>query len=183
MSECIYNYSLEDNLNATKQLLIQKSRRKTSIVSLFVVVLSIFGIIGSIGMLIGKSGNWYVGLISAVLLLCYFGVDKVLIQMQLKKQKEFFNSSQLKNVTKVKIYLDENKTVTENFYVKEKLIGTNTYQYKDLSALKFLDENIYLIYNNKNVVLIKKNCLTEKSWQEFIDLKEKFTISKKKVKK
>ena len=54
--------------------------------------------------------------------------------MQLKKQKEFFNSSQLKNVTKVKIYLDENKTVTENFYVKEKLIGTNTYQYKDLSA-------------------------------------------------
>lgn len=182
MNECVYNYSLEDNLKATEQLLTQKFKKKTGIVSVLVVVLSIIGIMTSIGMIISKDGKWYIGLISAVLLLCYFFVDKVLIKLQLKKQKEFFYSSNLNKITKVKVQIDENKTITENFYHKEKLIGTNTYLYKDLSVFKILDENIYLIYNDEQVVLIKKNCLTEKALIEFLKLKEKFTNFNKKTK-
>ena len=183
MSECIYNYTLEDNLKATEQLLICKHKKKTSIVSVFVVILSIIGIISSIGMIINKDSNWWLGLVSVALLLCYFFVDKVWIKFQLKKQQDFFFSSNLNKITKVKVYLDQNKTITENFYIKEKLIGTNTYHYNDLTVFKIEGENLYLIYKNENVVLIKKDCLTEKNMQEFNNLKEKFINIKKKVKK
>ena len=182
MNECAYNYGLEENLKASEILFLQKYKKKTSIVSVFVVILSIVGILSSIGMIIEKDSRWYLGLISAVLILCYFFVDKIFIKNQLKKQKEFFYSSNLNKITKVKIYVDENKTVTENFYNKEKLIGTNTYQYNDLTVFKVLDENIYLIYNDERVVMLKKDCLTEKALEEFYKLKEKFTNLNKKTK-
>lgn len=183
MNECVYNYDLEDNLKATEQLLIQKYKKKTSIVSVLVVILSILGILTSVGMIINKNGQWYIGFISAILLLCYFLVDKVVIKLQLKKQKEFFMASNLNKITKIKVLLNENKTIFENFYSKEKLIGTNTYYYKNLTAIKIDDVNVYLIYNDENVVLIKKDCLTQKNLNEFVKLKEKFIISKKKDKK
>lgn len=182
MNECVYNYDLEDNLKATEQLLLQKYKKKTGIVSVLVVVLSIMGIMTSIGMIIAKSSKWYIGLISAILLICYFFVDKVLVKFQLKKQKEFFYSSNLNKITKVKVQLLEDKTITENFYHKEKLVGTNTYDYKDLTVFKVQDGNIYLIYNDSNVVLLKKNCLTEKTALEFFKLREKFTNLNKKSK-
>ena len=183
MNECVYNYELEDNLKATEQLLTQKYKKKTGVVSVLVVALSAMGIMTSIGMIIAKNSKWYIGLISAVLLICYFFVDKVIIKMQLKKQKEFFYSSNLHKITKVKVQLLEDKTITENFYHKEKLIGTNTYEYKNLTVFKVEGENIYLIYNDENVVLLKKNCLTEKTALEFFKLKEKFTNLNKKTKK
>jgi len=181
MNECIYNYSLEDNLKATKQLLKQKYKRKTSIVSGLVVLLGVIGIITSIGLLISNNGKWYIGLISAGLLAMYFAVDKIAIKKQLITQKEFYLAN-LNKVTKVKVTINEEKTITETFYVKEKEIGVNTYYYKDLTAIKFEGENIFLIYNNENVVMVKKPCLTEKNLLEFIKLKEKFINLKKNVK-
>ena len=64
------------------------------------------------------------------------------MKFQLKKQKEFFYSSNLNKITKVKVQLLEDKTITENFYHKEKLVGTNTYDYKDLTVFKVQDGNI-----------------------------------------
>lgn len=182
MNECVYNYGLEDNLKATEQLLLQKYKKKTGVVSILVVVLSIMGIMTSIGMIIAKDSKWYIGLISAILLICYFFVDKVIVKLQLKKQKEFFFSSNLNKITKVKVQITEDKTIIENFYIKEKLIGSNTYQYKDLTVFKVLDDYIYLVYNNEKVVLLKNTCLTEKSAEEFYKLKEKFTNLNKKTK-
>ena len=182
MNECVYNYNLEDNLKATEQLLTQKYKKKTGVVSVLVVGLSILGIMTSIGMIIANNGKWYIGFVSAVLLMCYFWVDKVFIKMQLKKQKEFFYSSNLNKITKIKVQLSDDKTITESFYQKEKLMGTNTYQYKDLTVFKVFNDNIYLIYRDEQVVLIKKDCLTEKSLTEFYKLKEKFTNLNKKIK-
>ena len=83
MNECVYNYSLEDNLEATKQLLIQKYKKKTSIVSGFVVLLCIIGVLVSISMIISNSGKWYIGFISAGLMAMYFAVDKIAIKIRL----------------------------------------------------------------------------------------------------
>ena len=181
MNECIYNYSLEDNLEATKHLLTQKYKKKTGIVSGFVVLLSILGIITSIGMIINNSSQWYIGLISVVLVVLYFAVDKIAIKNQLKKQKEFYNNN-LSKISKVKVLLDENKTITETFFVKDKIIGTNIYEYKDLTVFKIEKGNIFLIYNNEKVVMIKKECLSDKNYLNFMLLKEKFTNLNKKGK-
>ena len=164
-------------------MLTQKFKKKTGIVSGFVVLLSILGMMTSVGMVINQDKNWYIGLISALLLLSYFAVDKIAIKLQLKKQKEFFLTSNLNKITKVKITLDENNNIAETFYHKEKIIGTNNYSYNNLTAFKIENENIYLIYNDESVVLVKKSCLTEKTLQEFLKLKNKFINIKKKVKK
>lgn len=184
MNECIYNYTLEDNLEATKHLLNQKYKKKTGIVSGFVVLLCIIGMMVSVSMIINKNSNWYIGLLSAVLLVCYFAVDKIAIKTQLKKQKDFYYQN-LKKITKIKVSLDENKTITETFYIKEKIIGTNTYTYSDLTAMKIENGNLFLIYKNEKVVMLKKDCLTEKAYLNFIVLKEKFTNfnKKRKIKK
>ena len=120
MIECVYNYGLEDNMKATEQLLLQKYKRKTGIVCALVVVLSIMGVMTSVGMIIAKESKWWVGIVSAVLLVCYFFVDKVLIKLQMKKQKEYFYNSNLSKITKVKVVLHDDKTVVEQFYQKEK---------------------------------------------------------------
>ena len=173
MSTCEYKYSLQDNLDATKELLKIKNKRKTNIVTLFVLLLSMFGIMASIGSIIKGDKNWVIGIISVVLLVGYFLVDAFAIKMQLKKQIDFYNSSSLKDVTKVKIEL-ENNMISEIFYIKEKVHGTNKYSVDELTTIKFDADNIYLIFNNESIVLLKKAVMTEKNLQNFTNLKEKF---------
>lgn len=179
MVECVYNYSLEDNLNATKHLFILKNKRKTNIVGLLLIFFTIIGVMASIGAIITKSNYWYVGIISVGLLTCYFLIDKVMLSRVLDKQKEFYYAN-LKDVTKIKIKL-ENDVLTETFLIKEKVVGANSYKKTDLTAVKITPENVYFIFKDEFVVLIKKACTTEKIYYEFLNFAE--NILNKKVKK
>ena len=99
MFECVYNYSLKDNLAASKFLFKTKNKRKTNIVTLLLVLTTAFGVLGSIGAIINHTKFWFLGIISILLLACYFLVDKILLNNFLKNQQEFFFNSNLNKVT------------------------------------------------------------------------------------
>ena len=181
ISECVYNYSMQDNLKATEQLLIYKYKRKTNLVTLLVLFLCIIGVMASIGAIINHTKNWYVGILSVVLLVLYFLVDKIYIKIQLKKQKEFFVKSNLDKVTKIKVTLDAGE-IYETFLQKEKIIGTNKYSVENLTCFKVYKGDVFLIFNDENVVMLKLITTSEKDKQEFLKLQEKFRNSKKKGK-
>ncbi len=170
MNECVYNYSLQDNLNATKFLLQTKSKRKTNIVAMFLIALTVLGVLVSIGALIAHTKYWYVGIISVLLILAYFLVDKIVLDSALRQQKEFYETK-LYNVTKVKVTIDGEK-MTEIFMAKENVIGTNSYNKSDLTAIKLNKDNIYYVFKDQFVVLIKRKCLKEKAEIEFCNFAE-----------
>ena len=182
MNECIYNYELEDNLAATKYLFKYKNRKKTGIVNLLVIIVSIIGIMASIGGIIEKKSYWTIGIATIILIVGYFLVDYVALWFNQRKQKEFFLSSDLNKVTKVRV-IYENEKITETFMIKEKILGTNTYSVKDLSSIKVQKDYIFLVFNEQNVVLLKKQCMSNKIFMEFMKLREILTKRKEKVKK
>ena len=174
MNECVYNYSLEDNLKATEQLLIFKNKRRTNIVTLLLIFLCMVGILVTAKAIAEHTNNWFVGIVSVLLLICYFFAEKIIIKNLLKKQKQFFLNSNLISVTKVKVSL-EDQTIKETFLKKESIIGTNNYNVNDLTCLKIQKDNLYLIFNDEFIVLLKLQCMSEKTRSEFLKLKEKFT--------
>ena len=182
MNECVYNYELEDNLAATKYLFKFKNRKKTGAVNLLVIIVSIIGIMVSIGGIIEKKSYWTIGIATIILIVGYFLVDYVALWFNQKKQKDFFLSSNLNKVTKVRVVYDNDK-ITETFMIKEKSIGTNTYLVKDLSSLKIQKDYIFLVFNESNVVLLKKQCMSNKTLLEFMKLRENLTKKYEKVKK
>ena len=170
MNECVYNYSLQDNLSATKFLFQTKTKRKTNIVTMFLIVLTVLGIMVSIGALIMHTKYWYVGIISVLLIVAYFLVDRILLNSVLNKQKEFYNTN-LYKVTKIKVSVD-GENMTETFMAKENVIGTNSYKKFDLTAVKLNKENIYFVFKDEFVVLVKRNCLKQKVEAEFLNFAE-----------
>ena len=167
MIECVYNYSLQDNLNATKNLFQIKSKRKTNIVTMLLIVLTVLGVLVSIGALIAHSKYWYVGIISLLLIVAYFLGDKIILNGVLNRQKEFYNTSLFK-VSKIKVAID-GEVMTETFMNKENVIGTNSYKKADLTAIKVNKDCIYYIFSDQFVVLVKKSCLNKKAELEFFN--------------
>lgn len=182
MGECDYNYELEDNLAASKYLFKVKNKRKTNIVTLLVVAITIFGVMVSIGAIIQRNNNWAIGLASILLIVAYFMVDKIALWSALKKQKEYFLSSNLSKVTKVKVLYDKD-TITETFFIKEKILGSNFYSVNDLTSIKIEKDYIFLVFKEEYVLLLKKQCMTDKSYLAFANLKEILVEKNKKVKK
>ena len=182
MIECVYNYELEDNLAATKYLFKYKNRKKTGIVNLLVIMVSIIGIMVSIGGIIEKKSYWTIGIATIILIVGYFMVDYVSLWFNQRKQKKFFLSSDLSKVSKVKVVYDNDK-ISEIFLIKEKVLGTNTYYVKDLSSIKIQNDYIFFTFNENNVVLLKKQCMNNKIFLEFMKLREILTNKNEKVKK
>ena len=181
MNECTYNYTLEDNLAMTKYLFKLKNRRKTGIVNLLVIGVSILGLMVSIGGIIARQSYWTIGIASIILIVGYFMVDKIALWKNQKKQKEFFLSSDLSKVTKVRVTFQEDE-VSETFLIKEKILGVNKYLVSDLSNLKVEKDYIFLVFKEQNIVLLKKQCMSNKTMQEFNKLRENLTNRKEKVK-
>ena len=181
MNECIYNYTLDDNLAATKYLFKLKNRRKTGIVNLLVIGVSILGLMVSIGGIIARQIYWTIGIASIILIVGYFMVDQIALWKNQKKQKEFFLSSDLSKVTKVRVTFQEDE-VSETFLIKEKILGVNKYLVSDLSNLKVEKDYIFLVFKEQNIVLLKKQCMSNKTMQEFNKLRENLTKRKEKVK-
>ena len=167
MKDCIFNYSVEDNLEASKKLYQHKTKRKTNLVTLLLVFFTIIGVMTSIGAIIKGTRYWIVGVFSVILLIGYFMVDKVCLYRNQKNQREFFNNSKLVNVTKVRVSVDGD-TMTETFLIKEQELGKNTYKKSDLIAMYITKDDIFYIFNDEKIVLVKKVCLTDKSEEVFI---------------
>lgn len=182
MNECIYNYELEDNLAATKYLFKFKNRKKTGVVNLLVIIVTIIGLMVSIGGIIERESYWTIGIATIILIVAYFMVDYIALWRNQKKQKDFFLSSDLKKVTKVRVVY-ENDVITETFLIKEKILGTNSYSVKDLTSLKVEKNYIFLTFKEQYVVLLKKQCMNSKTMLEFMKLRENLTNKNEKVKK
>lgn len=168
MSECLYNYSLKDNLDASKFLFKTKNKRKTNIVTILLFCLTFVGIMVSIGAIIMHNKSWYVGILGVLLLACYFLIDKIALNSFLKNQQDYFYNSDLKKVTKVKVCVDEN-IMTETFLIKENVLGTNTYQKADLTAIKINNETIIFVFKDQSVVMVKRACLNQKAEINFLN--------------
>ncbi len=180
MIQCKFNYSVEDNLKVSSVLFKEKNKSRVKIVSLVIIIFCLLGIMTSVSAIITHKDNWWVGLLSLVLLVGYFSFDFVALKIYLKKQKKFFLNSKLKDVTKVEIVKDENK-IEEKFFVDDTLLGVNSYDLKNLTMYKFKDDNIYLIFNDENIVMIKKIVLTNKEFNEFNDIYKNLKEKHKKV--
>lgn len=167
MKECIYNYSIEDNLEASKKLYQHKTKRKTNLVTLILVFFTIIGAMTSIGAIIQGTRYWLLGVVSVILLIGYFMVDKVCLYRNQKNQKEFYLNSKLTNVTKVRVSI-KNDILTETFLIKEQELGKNMYKKSDLIAMYVTKDNIFYIFNEEKVVLVKKVCLTDKNMETFM---------------
>ncbi len=137
MNECSYKYELDDNLKATKYLLKIKNKQKNNIVTVFLIFITIFGIMVSVGAFINHNNNWSVGIASIFLIVGYFLVDVVIMRIDLNKQRKFFLSSQLNKVSRVKVCY-ENDLITETFMIKENILGINKYSVNDLTNIKIL---------------------------------------------
>ncbi len=181
MVECVYNYSLQDNLEASKFLFKTKNKRKTNIVTILLVFLTFIGVLVSIGAVILHNKLWYVGVCGILLLACYFLIDKIALNNFLKNQQEYFFNSNLCKVTKVKVCV-ENDILTETFLVKENSIGTNSYNKVDLTAVKY-NKNIFLfVFKDQFVVMVKRACINKKVEQNFFNFASNI-LNRQKTKK
>lgn len=166
MKECTYNYSIEDNLEASKKLYLHKTKRKTNLVTLLLIFFTIIGVMTSIGAIIQGTRYWIIGVVSIALLVGYFLIDKIFLYQNQKNQREFFNSSKLVDVTKVRVLVDD-EAMIETFLIKEQELGKNVYKKSDLIAMSITKEKIFFIFNNDKIVQVKRACLSEKNKEGF----------------
>lgn len=180
MNECDYKYSVDDNLAVSREVLKKKNQRKTNIVSLLILFCAMFGVLASIGAIIQGNNNWWIGILSVALVVGYFLVDVVALNIQLKKQREYFFSSKLKDITRVKVTMEDDK-IDETFYKGNQEIGVNHYNIANLTSIKLSGDYIFLFFDQEYGVLLKKQCMTNKTYLNYLKLREKFIKIKKNV--